>query len=105
MSSHSEDKATKKKLLRAKNRKQFIINKHLEAQEENRNLAREREEEMREAAKQASRSETVSRDADGNPVWSAKMQEMRNKVNGKKRMAKDRWNRFAGTSGAGGMGR
>jgi len=33
------------------------------------------------------------------------MQEVRNKLDGKKRMADDRWNRFAGTDGAGAMGR
>lgn len=34
-----------------------------------------------------------------------RMQQIRNRVSGKKRAAKDRWNRFAGTSGSGGRGR
>lgn len=38
-------------------------------------------------------------------VWSAKMQSIRNRLTDRKRMAEDRWNRFAGTSGGGGMGR
>ncbi len=42
---------------------------------------------------------------DDEPVWSAKTQEIRNRLTGKKTMAKDRWNRFAGTSGGGGKGR
>ena len=37
-------------------------------------------------------------------AWSAKMQKVRNRLTGKKRMAKDRWNRFAGTASAGAMG-
>jgi hypothetical protein len=37
-------------------------------------------------------------------VWSAKTQEIRNKLTGQKRMAKERWNRFAGTSGGGARG-
>lgn len=38
-------------------------------------------------------------------VWSAKTQEIRNRLTGKKRAAQERWNRFAATSDAGGMGR
>ena len=34
-----------------------------------------------------------------------KMQQIRNRVSGRRRAAKDRWNRFAGTSGSGGRGR
>lgn len=105
MTDHKHDKKLKKKLQQLKNRKQFIINQNLAAQEENREIARDREEEMREAARESSRKQEISRDADGNPVWSAKMQSIRNRVDGKKRMAEGRWNRFAGTSGAGAMGR
>ena len=39
------------------------------------------------------------------PVWSARTQEIRNRLTGKKHMARERWNRGAGTSGSGGMGR
>lgn len=34
-----------------------------------------------------------------------KMQQIRNRINGRKRASKDKWNRFAGTSGGGGRGR
>ena len=34
-----------------------------------------------------------------------KMQQIRNRVSGRRRAAKDKWNRFAGTSGSGGRGR
>lgn len=38
-------------------------------------------------------------------VWSAKVQEIRNRITDKKRQAQDRWNRFSGTSDGGGRGR
>lgn len=34
-----------------------------------------------------------------------KMQQIRNRVTGRKRASRDKWNRFAGTSGSGGRGR
>ena len=34
-----------------------------------------------------------------------RMQQIRNRVSGRKRASKDKWNRFAGTSGGGGRGR
>jgi hypothetical protein len=37
-------------------------------------------------------------------VWSARVGEIRNRLTGQKRKAKERWNRFAGTSGGGGRG-
>ncbi|TAE33309.1 MAG: hypothetical protein EAY65_05270 [Alphaproteobacteria bacterium] len=50
----------------------------------------------------------ASREAEAHPdtvVWSAQTQMIRDKLTGKKRASTDRWNRFAGTSGGGGMGR
>lgn len=38
-------------------------------------------------------------------VWSARTQDIRNRITGKKRQAADRWNRFAGTGESGGRGR
>lgn len=37
-------------------------------------------------------------------VWSAKVGEVRNRLNNKKRASTERWNRFAGTSDGGGRG-
>ena len=37
-------------------------------------------------------------------IWSAKLDIVRNRVNGSRRMATERWNRFAGTSGGGAKG-
>ncbi|MBY0408362.1 MAG: hypothetical protein K2Q01_11790 [Rickettsiales bacterium] len=39
------------------------------------------------------------------PEWTDKVSKVRNRLTGKKRDAKDRWNRFAGTSDAGARGR
>jgi len=103
VSHHSDEKKLKKKLQQIKNRKQNIIFQHAEQHERNRDLDREREEGIREAAKKSSRG-AASNKVQG-PVWSAKMQEIRNRIDGKTRMATDRWNRFAGTDGAGAMGR
>lgn len=45
------------------------------------------------------------RDEEGNLSWVERGALIRNRLSGKKRKAKDRWNRFAGTSGGGGRGR
>lgn len=99
----SDEKKLKKKLQQLKNRKHNIIFQHADLHAKERDLEREREEDMREAAKKSSRNAANSK-VQG-PAWSAKMQEIRSKIDGKKRMADDRWNRFAGTDGAGAMGR
>ena len=104
MSDHSDEKKLKKKLQQLKNRKQNIIFQHAEQHERNRDIDREREENIREGAKKSSRGAAANSKVQG-PVWSAKMQEIRSKIDGKTRMATDRWNRFAGTDGAGAMGR
>ncbi len=39
------------------------------------------------------------------PEWTDKVSKVRNRLTGKKRDAKDRWNRMAGTSDAGARGR
>lgn len=103
MSHHHDDKKAKKKLQQLKNRKNAIIFQHAEQHERNRDLDREREENIREAAKKSTRS-AANNKVQG-PVWSEKMQNIRNKISGSERMAKDRWNRFSGTDGAGAMGR
>lgn len=69
-----------------------------------RDLEREREEKKRNLASHSSRvAASASKGAE--PVWSAKMQMIRDKNNGRTRMAEDRWNRFAGTESGGGHGR
>jgi hypothetical protein len=106
MSDHpsaKEAKKAKKHALLLKNRKHQIIAQHAEQHGRERDLEREREEEMREAASRASARGAAEKK--GEPTWSARMQQVRNKIDGSKRMADDRWNRFAGTESGGGMGR
>lgn len=104
MSHHSEEKKHKKLLKLFKNRHTQHINQQAEVHERNRELDREREEKMREAALESSRKAEKKNAKPGNVVWSAKMQEIRDRNTGRKRMAEDRWNRFAGTEGGGGRG-
>ncbi len=69
-------------------------------------MAEHQEEEARRIAGQAAQLAELppTPAATGDPVWSARLQEIRNKNTGRKRMASERWNRFAGTSGGGGRG-
>ncbi len=88
----------KKKILRAKNKRNQLIFQHAEqhADEHQKNL----DEEEQRLRKQRQDPDNSVDDV----VWSAKMQKIRNKLTGRKRMAKERWNRFAGTSGGGARG-
>ena len=100
--SHHVDKKHKKLAQLLKNRKQQGIQEQADALNRERDLDREREEEIRAASAKSSRG--AAKTADGKPVWSAKMQEIRDKNTGRKTMAKERWNRFAGTESGGGRG-
>lgn len=103
MSEHHHDKKLKKALQLAKNLRIQHINQNAEAHELGRILEKEREEEIREKALASARA--AERTASGEKtVWSAKMQMIRDKNTGRERMAKERWNRFAGTEGGGGRG-
>ena len=44
------------------------------------------------------------REHNASPEWTDKVSKVRNRLTGKKRDSKERWNRFAGTSDAGGRG-
>ncbi|MFZ4125256.1 MAG: hypothetical protein ACOYJ2_04200 [Rickettsiales bacterium] len=102
MSDQSDAKKLKKKLQNLKNRRHQMINQHAEQHGRERDLDLEREEELRDSAREA--SERGAKDKKNEPTWSARMQEVRNKLDGRKRQAEDRWNRFAGTEGGGGRG-
>lgn len=103
MSHHEDDsKKLRKKLQNLKNRRHQIINQHAEQHGRERDLDLEREEELRDSAREA--SERGAKNKKDEPAWSARMQEVRNKLDGRKRMADERWNRFAGTEGGGGRG-
>jgi hypothetical protein len=92
------DRKTKKKLLIARNKRHNIVNLMAERQEEESARIAADQEEQRQSL-QGKPGNIVEE-----PVWSAKTQEIKNRLTGKKRAARDRWNRFAGTSGGGGRG-
>ena len=93
------NKELKKKIIQARNRRNQLIFQHA------RQHAAEHAQ-IVEEAKEARERRSKDEDEKGEEVvWSAKLQEIRDKNTKKKRMAKDRWNRFSGTSGGGGRGR
>ena len=94
---HVSKHAAKKAAILARNKKHQLINEQAEFHEDNRRLQREFDDDL---TAQLARST----DEDGNVVWSAQLQEVRNRLTGKKRMAKERWNRYAGTASGGGRG-
>ncbi len=94
----SKKPLTKKAKQRAKNKKEFIRRMLVEEQLRKVDIAAPEYEppEPQPKSKQEQEQE----------IWSAKLQQIRNKTTGRRRAAKDRWNRFAGTaSSAGGRGR
>lgn len=101
MSDHHSKKIKKQQQL-LKNRHTLHINQQAETHARGRDLEREREEELREAALTSGRA--AEKTSAGEPVWSAKLQMIRNKNTGRTHMAKERWNRFAGTESGGGRG-
>ncbi len=87
----------KKKLIMARNRRNQIIFKHAEFHADEHQRILDDEQERLKPKKEI--------DTEGAEVWSAKTQEIKDKLRKKKRKSKDRWNRFAGTSDGGGRGR
>ncbi|MGB1540019.1 MAG: hypothetical protein ACPG80_03580 [Rickettsiales bacterium] len=93
----------KKKRIIARNKRHNLINLMSQQHESvaaNRELSApelDAEEELK-----RSRAEKEAEEPD---VWSARIGKVRNRLTGKKKRAKERWNRFAGTSGGGGRGR
>ena len=95
------DKKEKKKLIRKRNLRNILIIQHAKQHEAETELQREKEEDER--AEKRLRAKREKKDEE--EVWSAKVQMIRNKLDGQKRAADNRWNRFAGTGDAGGRGR
>lgn len=96
----SVDKKIKKKLHLERIKKQQIVVQHAEQHKADQKKARDEQAELA-----AAMNASVVTDAEGNVVWSAKTQEIRNRLTGRKRAAMSRWGRYAGTSDSGGMGR
>ena len=101
--SHKEEKKLKKLQQILKNRRVQQINQQEDTLARGRDLEKEREEELRDQANRSSRLAAQKRQGE-EPAWSARMQQIRNRIDGKKRMADERWNRFAGTEESGGRG-
>lgn len=103
MSHHEKhSKKLKRQQLLLKQRHQQQIQQMDADLSRSRDLDREREEELRDAALASAR--IAEKTSAGKPVWSAKLQMIRDKNTGRERMAKERWNRFAGTEGGGARG-
>jgi hypothetical protein len=92
------DNKEKKHLIRARARKTQIIIQHAKLHQQQRDI-------QLEAQIAAFEATTLAEETPGTQVWSAKTQDIRNRITGKKRQATERWNRFAGTADAGAMGR
>jgi hypothetical protein len=95
------DKSFKKAVIRERNRKSQIARKHAVQHKEAHEEAIEQQHEIIEEQREASRAAEAATEE---VTWSAKTQDIRNRLNGKKRQSAERWNRFAGTSAAGGRG-
>jgi hypothetical protein len=90
-------KKEKKKLLYKTNRIQQELFQMLRLRRaEEARMARSKEDEQKKRLRRG--------DKKSQKKWSDKVSKVRNKLTGKKRLSKERWNRFAGTGGEGGRG-
>lgn len=90
------DRKQKLRLIYERNKRHQLIFQHADQHQEARDAAR--------AAEEARLAQPAEAEEQTGEVWSARTQEIRNKLTGRKRMARERWNRFAGTAGGGGRG-
>ncbi len=102
VSDHSSHKhpPTKKEVIRARNKRHLIINQLSE-------LANQAPADSHPiAAPVGPIQQPVTALSTDQIAYSGntKLDAIRNRINGRRRVAKDRWNRFAGTSGGGGRG-
>ncbi len=101
---HGLDKKHKKLAQLLKNRRVQRIQQAEEQHERSRDLEKEREEKIQKSSLSSSRAAEQRKRSSSEPIWSAKLQQIRDRNTGRTRDATDRWNRFAGTEGAGGRG-
>ncbi len=94
-----DPKAIKKALIRKHNKRNFIIQKMLDAKQQENERAEEDERLVQESFEQHYAVPGVKGE-DG----AAKAAHYRNMITGKKRASRERWNRFAGTGDSGGRG-
>tara|TARA_B100001123_G_scaffold409474_1_gene503630 strand:- start:3 stop:305 length:303 start_codon:yes stop_codon:yes gene_type:complete len=94
-------KLTKRQMIRMRNKRNQMIFQHARIHQAEHN--RIVEDELMARLSQDDGKTTEQR-AEDKEVWSAKTQMVRNRITGKRTKAKERWNRFAGTSGGGARG-
>lgn len=102
--SDKHHKKEKKHALMLKNRHLRDINMAGEAHARGRDLEKEREEELREAALASSRGAAERKSAAAAPGWRDQVQMLKDRNTGKLRAADNKWGRFAGTESGGGRG-
>lgn len=96
------DAKVKKKLIQKRNRRnQMIFQSARIHQSEHRRITEDEFAALNPERPEPTREEREEQDK----VWSEKVQKVRNRLTDKKRDARDRWNRYAGTEDGGGMGR
>ncbi len=66
---------------------------------------KKREEKDKQEKLLAKKKEEKDKKDEKKEIWSEKAGTIRNRLNNKKRLSEDRWNRFAGTAESGGRGR
>lgn len=93
-------KKEKKKLLNKKNRYHQQLFELLRLRREE----ADRVEDLEKAKKPKKNQDNKKKKGDEDPIWSEKVTTIRNRLDGKKRDSKERWNRFAGTGSAGARG-
>ena len=96
------EKKEKKELIRNQARKMRLLQHHAQLHQ----TARDDFYEDQTALLEAQHDAAIAQEAKGEePTWSARTQQIRNRLTGQKRSSLDKWNRFAGTESAGAMGR
>lgn len=95
-----DPKSLKKALIRKHNKRNFIIQKMLDAKQQENERAEHDQELVEKSFEQHYAVPGVAAGDDAG----AKAAQFRNMVTGKKRASRERWNRFAGTGDSGGRG-
>ncbi len=98
---HPNSKKLKAKLMLARNKRNQMIFQHARTHASEHARIQDAEAALLATPPEKTRAQKDKDDE----IWSEKTQDIRNRLTSKKRQAKDRWNRFAGTEGGGGMGR
>jgi uncharacterized membrane protein YcjF (UPF0283 family) len=96
------DKKEKKELIRLRNRKVQMIQRHAVQHQDARDAVYDAQAAVLEAQHAVA---LAAESAPAEAPWTARTREITNRLNGHKRNSNDLWNRFAGTESGGGRGR